>query len=299
MRKSVHDCVLEQLKAFDGTRDHLSPFEWLLVQLFPVYFLGADVFCIVTSGAYSHAESNQLDVNTNANLLHLWGITIVDETQQLLRDGTGFFLGNKGKEKGSYFSALLNALLDMTCFEVIGQDGQYYGTGMPIFSGTGLSIGELKNESHSVLAKRKIIVDYVRAFIDFQQLSATHVHEYLERFLVLDPLQVRSLVIERVSEWLRGRPRFVATFLEEFMMRDLKTKYRGGTRGKFSDDENRLVHALDRFLFDMTSDQLYFELDRVTENKMKQTSKRGKAGCFDERLVLPSHFAVFEEKFRC
>lgn len=76
----------------------------------------------------------------------------------------------------------------------------------------------------------------------------------MKRFLLLD-VGVGEAVLDHIAKWLTGRPRWTATFLEEFFVRSPKPK-NFTTKGIFEDNEKLLVQALDRYIHDMT------ELDR-------------------------------------
>lgn len=241
----------------------LSAYEWLLIQLFPDHFLGEDVFHIATAAAYEHLDGGGEHCDLGGGLPN-WKATFVDETQQLLEKGHNFFLSENGKEKRSRFSALLKAFM-----EIHHQRPQ---VGYPVIAGTGLSIEELNKESLSAVAKRPLD-PYEPLFFRFKPLSPRGVQAYLEKFLDLS--RIEDGVIEHVCKWLQGRPRFAATFVEEFLARidekkkppkkkkkwKSKKKKNGGdeelgkdrTMGGFDDASATLMQALDRFLADMTT----------------------------------------------
>jgi hypothetical protein len=119
-----------------------------------------------------------------------------------------------------------------------------------VFSGTGLSIVELTNEYNG--GKAKMPVHAIEpVFADFKPLAADEVKTYIAGFLDLQA--IGEGVQDHVAKWLSGRPRWTATFLEEYLYRIGKDVH-SGTRGVFNDQEAKLVEALDRFIIVMTSE---------------------------------------------
>ena len=88
------------------------------------------------------------------------------------------------------------------------------------------------------------------AFIEFFPLSAAQVVVYLASFLDLS--NISETVQKHLANWLRGRPRWAATFVEEFLVRKEKDSY-DGRKGDFDTEQDcALVQAMDRYLEDMT-----------------------------------------------
>jgi len=134
VRYAVLNWINEMLN--NGNRPGLTPFQWLLLQLYPKKYLGGDVFTEVTRRCINRADlsSNKLlnfeDFKELKGVKSL-GVPFIDEAQMLLTQLLYRFLSGDDGRTRSAFTALLNCFSSMykTC-----------GTGYPVFSGTGLSI---------------------------------------------------------------------------------------------------------------------------------------------------------------
>ena len=73
----------------------------------------------------------------------------------------------------------------------------------------------------------------------------------MKLFLELDV--VGEDLVNHVSKWLRGRPRWAATFLETFLYSKQKRHGYPMTRGVWKDVEMNLIEALDRYVDVMTT----------------------------------------------
>ena len=225
----------------------LTPYEWLLYQVFPEHFLGGDIFLEAFEELQGFSDGaaktlrNQIDRS--------WSI-FVDESQALLRI-QGYFLCSSGTRFRSGFSGLAKALNDDTAFKCKMKH--------PVFSGTGLSFDELSDEAMSAtgkgptqLASRKPV-----HFTGFELFSTEDVVHYLDRYLDLS--RVRDDVKAHVANWLRGRPRWTASFLEVYIMRRETPGRRRlaatRTRGKMDGRDSKLIEALDRYLNVMTCEE--------------------------------------------
>jgi len=232
----------------------LTPYQWLLIQLFPIKALGSDIFEEVTASCITSLGEN--DVSVVRAIVEdppVWSVMAVDEAQELSRKLNGHFLSEDGKIQRSAFSALLRAMdnaAGLPCHD----------KGFPLFSGTGMSIDDFLEQSRSVMAKRFLEKDWNFVFTEFQPLTTDAVKTYLESFLELNlgadhesPQVPNSSALEHVAKWLRGRPRWAATFLEVYLVREQRETH-NGTRGNFSSEAAKLVEALDRYLAVHTTD---------------------------------------------
>lgn len=104
--------------------------------------------------------------------------------------------------------------------------------------------------------KSKLVDAKAVVFMEFQPLSEGAVVKYLLRYLDekvgKDQDQENGEVpntraLAHVAKWLRGRPRWVASYLEVYLVRPRDDTH-SGTRGSFSEDLAKLVQALDRYL---------------------------------------------------
>jgi hypothetical protein len=112
----------------------------------------------------------------------------------------------------------------------------------PCFSGTGMSFEAFMSETTSAVAKpatRRFV------FSDLANLTPNEVSVYLQTFLNFD--NVESDLVEHVAKWLSGRPRWTASFLEEFFICGpamMPTE----VRGRYKDEEQPLIMALQRYI---------------------------------------------------
>lgn len=167
-----------------------------------------------------------------------WKAIVVDESQQLQRNGHENFMSSDGKETCSAYSAVLKAFL------VIKKEASP-SIPFPTFSGTSIS-----KENMDVSAVAKQAMEDIASFDEFRPLDEQEVERYLETFL--DLTNIRNAVKKHIARWLVGRPRWAANYMEEFLYRSLKSPP-GGTRGKaFTDHEKRVVEAIDRYIDYMT-----------------------------------------------
>lgn len=237
VRHFVHRSITEQ----QGRE--ITPHEWLLYQLYPKKFLGGDVFREAVSSCLYDGDVN---IETSVRALRKVDlelpVSFIDEAQQLLIEHRSYFLSTDGTEPRSAFTALLRAFTRSTNVNV--------KLGFPVFSGTGLSTDELQIQSRSAVAK-KPLVDKGPYFAKFEPLDVDAVKDCLRVFLALD--KVGKEVLEHIAKWLRGRPRWTATFLEMYLVRP-RTTFSHGTRGRLNESESRLVEGLDRYISIMTSD---------------------------------------------
>ena len=241
---------------------NLTPNQWLLIQLYPIEALGVDIFVLLFEEClYCHEENDQNNRQDNSIAMELrstaethWSIMAVDETQVLMKKLPGFFLSRTdNKKKRSAFSAVLRALHWVASL-FVGYGGRKHATA--VFSGTGMSISDFKEESNSVMAKRIIHdIEEDLVFKDFEFLDVKGVRDYLNLFLDLEVNDPAEAIVQHVSKWLRGRPRFSASFLEVYLVRSATENFKG-TRGleKYSSASGKLMQALDRYLTILTTD---------------------------------------------
>ncbi|CAB9528857.1 expressed unknown protein [Seminavis robusta] len=166
----------------------------------------------------------------------------------------GYFLSTDGKQARSNFSAVIKAAYKDD--ELISNSELKF----PVFLGTGFSIDELEDEGRSASAKRPTAMEQrVHFFGGFELLTPADVEEHLNKFLDLSLL--RQDVKQHVARWLRGRPRWTATFLETYVNRLPKGGREGRTRVRedFSAENLKMLEALDCFLAVMTLDSVAAE----------------------------------------
>jgi hypothetical protein len=216
-----------------------TPYEWLLLQLYPREFFGEDVFCDGTRACLSKANTASVYEELDYSL---WDVCFVDEAQKLLVGLHGYFLSSDGVSSRSAFSALL------TAFQAMAMERE---RGFPVFSGTGLSVDALEEESGSVVAKRPRKERYPLVFADLPPLNVGGVAMYLETFLKLRDV-IGDDLLEHACKWLRGRPRWTATFVETALIRTNHPK-RTTTRGRFNSEELPFIQILDRYVSVMTA----------------------------------------------
>ena len=247
IRYAIHNLLEQKL-------GDLSPKEWLLYQLFPEDFLDEDLFrdvlqmCIKEEGLITESTAE----DAREAIQGEWSV-FIDESQRLL-EKPGYFLSTDGKQARSNFSAVIKAAYKDD--ELISNSELNF----PVFLGTGFSIDELEDEGRSASAKRPTAMEQrVHFFSGFELLTPADVEEHLNKFLDLSLL--RQDVKQHVARWLRGRPRWTATFLETYVNRLPKSGREGRTRVRedFSAENLKMLEALDRFLAVMTLDSVAAE----------------------------------------
>ena len=231
---------------------NLTPYEWLLLQLYPIHFFGIDIFQKAWTLCMDAQETAQ-ETDTMNRIFkaekYPWKAIFVDEAQSLLRKKSGLFFGEKSDVPRCDLSGIFKGLLEARV--------QCYGATLPypIFAGTGMSMGGYEKELGSGIAKYVPAINLDKpqeiAFIEFFPFSEDGVVAYLANFL--DLFSISKTVQKHLAKWLRGRPRWTATFVEEFLVRQEKTSY-DGRKGNFATKEDRaIVQAMDRYLEDMTT----------------------------------------------
>jgi hypothetical protein len=119
-----------------------------------------------------------------------------------------------------------------------------------------MSLDELEEDANSVSAKNmgSGLRQYQQYFIGFPLLDEMAVKSYLEQFLDLS--RVSEDVLTHVAKWLRGRPRWTASFLEVYIMRHKRDKKERSQKiAGLNDDSSTLLEALERYLNVLTCDQ--------------------------------------------
>mmetsp|Transcript_17961 Transcript_17961/g.43558 ORF Transcript_17961/g.43558 Transcript_17961/m.43558 type:complete len:577 (-) Transcript_17961:71-1801(-) len=252
IRLAVHQKLTTYLK--NGRGKDLTAYEWLLYQLYPDRFFGDDIFQFAFVAVIAYIMDKEVN-DYPALMLHpklrmengeRWSV-FVDEAQELTKAFSNKFLDTtKGNNYRSAFSAVMGGLSKI-CEESFKQ---FF---FPVFSGTGLSFDQLTEEACSCsVTGKKMDLDHVsNCFARFELLQTTDVQEYLGQFLDLS--RISDDVRQHVAEWLRGRPRSTASFLEVYIRRKEKDKYkdkdwRTRTDKTLSIEDLTLIEALDRYL---------------------------------------------------
>jgi hypothetical protein len=253
IRLSVHQTLEKHVDQV------LTDYEWLLYQLYPNDFLGCDLFqdamVEVQEFLSSKAISNPAESLKEARVA-VWKVfqtaecrwsVFVDEAQALISRENLYFASSKNTQVlRSYFSAVAKAFCSVSLS--FPQNKVYF----PVFAGTGLSLVEIQEEASSVMAKAMNVKEYEKYFSGFALLGKGDVRSYLGGFL--DLKRISDDVLSHVACWLRGRPRWTATFLEIYVMRGKITEKE--SRQKFGNQsDNTMMEALERYLDVMTRDR--------------------------------------------
>ena len=211
----------------------LSCYEWLLLQLFPREVLRCDIFLDV----YRQIVKNKLQYFADGASKLGQISCFMDEAQVLLTQLEGVFLSAEGNEARSSYSAFLKGLTNLRLAEGI--------THFPCFSGTGMSIEAYKAAARSLVVKPDLKKDHSFYFVGLKTMSASDVIQYMSKFLNLD--EVKDDLVKHAGDWLKGRPRWVATFIETYVERQ-QTKSKRELRGNFDRAERPLIKALNCYI---------------------------------------------------
>jgi hypothetical protein len=162
----VRHAVFKRINtALHGSRGKsLSCHEWLLLQLYPTAFLGKDVF--------ADLFRKLCDEEVKITKVSAQMSCFMDEAQVLLEKLESFFVTKDGTQKRSAYSAFANGLRKLA---LRGGSVHY-----PCFSGTGLSIDQIKNETASLMAKPAA---HPYFFTGLKSMSADDVKMYMKTFL--------------------------------------------------------------------------------------------------------------------
>jgi len=282
MEKYVMIMVYARMIVFDDINNQLeqkgqlklTAHDWLKIQLFPKLAFGLDLFRDVVNKCFAWVNKNPTDVSVSDTFAQAEADTwpsqlmVVDEAQHLTEMLGNFFLSADGKRERFAFSGVLQGMAQIP--GLLGSDD-----GLPLVAGTGMSIDDIRDASDSIMAKGPLNLDENRTtiFKDFKPLDQAGVRKYLLRFLTLNVNAntegevSNSCVIDHISNWLRGRPRWTASFLELWMVRKMKDNH-DGTRGSFSREGALLIQALDRYIDNYTQPTL----DEGTSNQDRKKS---------------------------
>ena len=221
----------------------MTPYEWLLYQLFPEKLLGGDVYYDATNECDVKGAEGWVTFWHWAPSKEIWSI-FVDEAQALLEMNRNNFRSKNGMQARSAFSALVEG------FGFLSKGCEYLH--YPVFSGTGLAFDQFSEQTMPVVGKSPGDgADLV--FAGFKLLGAKEVQLYLRQ--VLDLSNVCDDVLKHVANWLCGRPRWTASFVEVYACRQERKRYETQawrTQGKFRDNAAKPMEALDRYLNIMT-----------------------------------------------
>jgi hypothetical protein len=233
VRQSVFDHIDETLKSNRHGKG-LSCHEWLLLQLFPNAFLGFDVFRDV----FRDISGSRINVIYSGAVMQM--SCFLDEAQVLVGELKGSFLSSDGTKERSAYSAFLKGL---TSIQLSGH------ILYPCFSGTGMSIDAYKAESKSLMNKPTMRTHRF-FFAHLKTFAAKDVIDYIKTFLNLE--KVGLDLVQHVGEWLKGRPRWTATFVETYI-ENKETNSSRSLRGRFKHNEERLIKSLNRYIEICTS----------------------------------------------
>ena len=244
------------LRLMELTKNSMTPYQWLLVQLFPKAMLGDDVF----RDLFEAVKQTTLGVATS--LISKCGrkvprgtrmLCFVDEAQHLATLCQGTFEGNvTDPKRRPLLSPVASAF-----FQAAGGQGRLHH---PVFCGTGLSMEAVLKSLRSKVTQ----VGSNSKVTDLAILDEGGVERYLGKYvdweLITNP-DVKTLVLG----WVRGRPRFAATFflywLDEYRNFEVTEeaddlqyfyKYKAGA-GLWTEHNNKLLRAIDRFRLELTT----------------------------------------------
>jgi hypothetical protein len=221
-RRTVFRCLQERLK------QKMTCLQWLLFQLYPEKLLGADIFQLLANKWFEKGLPYGVP-DSNAHMA-----CFVDEAQILKDELLGFFLSNDGNYERSAYKAFVHGFTTLAHTENFLR--------YPVFSGTGLALGTLMAEAASNGMKPR---QHSLVFFRLDPLGIEEVTSYLCKFLSLE--NIGEDLVKHMAKWLRGRPRWVATFVETFLQRPGKENYRKPP-GDFQPAEAPIIEAIDRYI---------------------------------------------------
>lgn len=225
-------------------RQGLSCYEWLLIQLFPNEIVGCDIFLKIAHKIFRNDLQYSMDgLPPPEQEVHKFSC-FLDEAQVLLESLDGRFLSSTGNgTTRSAYSAFLKGLCNLRLA------GESTNINFPCFSGTGMSLEAYRDAANSVVVKPDL-KKHSFYFVGLKTMSAADVVQYMKEFLDLSKVQ-RDLV-QHAAAWLKGRPRWVATFIETYIDRKETTSTRE-PRGSFDCAERPLIKSLNRYIDVCTS----------------------------------------------
>jgi hypothetical protein len=229
----------------------LTPYEWLLVQLFPKQAWGQDLFQNTLKAALRYTQECRGDFSAR-NAIEEHGDTglglypdckkwdsqlmVVDEVQVLLKELPDLFLSDILIEKRTAFFAVLKAMSKIPDL---------------LSSETWLPLVAIREASASIMAKwpNTLLENRRTVFRVFQPLNIKKVEIYM---IKTEPNEVQnSSVMDHICRWLRGCPKWAASFLELYFVQEKKSSHTG-TRGSFSHEGALLVQGLELYIYNYT-----------------------------------------------
>ena len=301
VRERLNAMLYTRLAVFNWVRvqlPNLTPYEWLLLQLHPTEFFGAnvDVFKALTLEEITRQCDLRVLSDSLLGLARARGspfqrqYCFVDEAQVLTDKLVGSFETNyNDRTNRSLYSAVVKGLAAQARHDVVF---------FAVMSGTGLSISALKEETASNSAKEPIKV-YAWSFSKFRGLSEDGVKAYLDIFVDFGAA-VKDDVIRHVARWLCGRPRWSATFFGQWMSRPGEST---GTRRSraFEQAETAVIRVLEDFIAVMTTGKQP-KTSEADEARMSWSLDRASVFASIERLYSrssgPRHTSDLRTTFR-
>ena len=188
--------ILSRLLAL---KPELTPFEWLVLQLYPQNYFGKDVFY----SAFSSAQNLNIDQRNieqlNLELDPLLGkrlVVFVDEAQELVKQ-VGFFVSADGHHPRPLFSPV-SRFFQSTVLKTF-------------FIGTGLEMTNSLLWASNILKK----VDFSTQPISLGYFDATFAWDhYVGKYL---PEKEREKFEKQIFPKLQGRVRFFAVFIQAYL----------------------------------------------------------------------------------
>jgi hypothetical protein len=280
--------VLERL--FEVTDNKLTPYQWLLAQMYPEQLLGEDVFeevrrrIVVGSNPLSFMHSMAFAAGRVRSLQKRQPLLVFLDEAQLLtglaRDR--FPSATKTAVKRDLFSAFAKAL--EACTEAAAGHLTH-----ATLSGTGVTMSQLLDQVGSAMAKPGSTTHEETTFTSFEWSDSSD--KALQFLALLADLTVLDKdIVTHVSGWLVGRARWAAAFATQWLqVCDAGAAGDGYAQFPFFDKSappdgspSLALHlALDRFVGDMTEPLEAYqpesdssETPRGVVAKMKTTKER-------------------------
>lgn len=186
--------LLARTLVFLQLKDKLSPYEWLLVQLYPQRYFGEDIFRMLYSRLYlsdRRSVSNKLE-SLLESLRRL--PVFVDEAQALLKVGE-----NRSETNKSYSRSFLS---------LMAKSFRHFDVAL-VLSGTGLSLYKSFEVLSSAIMKPGIPTLSELVFTNFGRYGTPEeMQHYIQQFF---PIEENPLIY--AFQHLKGRRRFLAQFV--------------------------------------------------------------------------------------
>ena len=249
--------VLARLAVFEHVAKIMkrvpTAYEWLLVQLYPRYFFGKDVFAVLSETFLLHCTAKDVQGQVGGklnNARHLFH-NFVDESQHLFAMCPNMFPSGKDQTNNILNRAMYSAVTKG--FMRIGlKNGIEVGLTFPVMTGTGVSYEQMMHAIESAMAKETLpSYYYAKEFTAFPPQSPEQVQTYMQT--VANLTDMGDTFVKHTTRWLAGRPRWAATFLSLWMRGALPPASARLSQSRV--ESTSLLIALDAYLVLMTTEQ--------------------------------------------